>query len=398
MPAPPPPPTRLSPFERLRTLLAAFEPGQTPIDMTIGEPRHPIPDFVAPALAASVALFGKYPPVAGTPALRQAIADWHTRRHGITMDPDREVIVAAGSREALFSVIFPLRERKAHLPNRAVLMPDPGYPAYGAAARAAQCEAIVLPATRATGFLPDLDAIAADPEMLNRAIAFYLASPANPQGAVASRAYLERLIGLARAHDFVLLVDECYGDIAPDTAPLGALAVAAATPQRFDRVLTFNSLSKRSNLPGLRAGFVAGDAQLVQTFAQFRNIACPTVPLPVQEVARLAWSDDAHVAANNRLYKAKFDAADAALASRFGYYRPDAGFCLWLDVSELGSSEAAAVTIWQRTGVKVLPGSYLAEPRRAHHAGTNPGEGYVRLALVDPLPAIEAAFMRLKTL
>ena len=297
-----------------------------------------------------------------------------------------------GSREGLFfAAITAARYVAPRKGTPAILVPNPFYPAYGAGARAANCETIFLPATRATGFLPDLDAL--DEATLARTVAIYLASPANPQGAVASRDYFSRLIALARRHGFIVLSDECYSEIYTQGAPGSALECAGPD---FANVIAFQSLSKRSNLPGIRVGFAAGDKTFLATFHELRNVAAPQVPVPLQHVAVAAYSDETHVEENRRLYRTKFDLADHILGSRYGYVRPAGGFCVWLDVSAYGGDEAAAVKLYKEAGVRVVPGSYLARPQAD---GSNPGAGYIRLALVQDTETTAEALHRLvKTL
>jgi len=225
----------------------------------------------------------------------------------------------------------------------------------------------------------------------------FVCSPANPQGTVASLDYLKELIKLARAHDFVLAVDECYSEIYGDTPPPGALEACrvlvgegagdAANP--FDHVLVFHSLSKRSNLPGLRSGFVAGDPTLIAEFNRLRSYGGPASPLPVYAAAAAAWNDEAHVEESRVLYRRKFDLAEEILGDRFGFYRPEGGFFLWLDV---GDSEAAALKLWRDAGIRTLPGVYLAS---TDASGFNPGSGYLRLALVEGLDKTAEAFRRM---
>jgi aspartate/methionine/tyrosine aminotransferase len=271
-------------------------------------------------------------------------------------------------------------------------MCNPYYSAYIGGALAVDAEPVYLNATEATGFLPDLEALASDKPLLERTVAFYVCSPANPQGAVASSAYIARAVELARTYDFMLFFDECYSEIYADTPPTGALAVAAATPERFANLVVFNSLSKRSNLPGLRSGFCAGDARFIDTFAELRNMVAPQVPGPTQHVSAAVWSDEAHVEANRAAYRAKYDVCDRVVGGRYGYRRPAGGFFLWLDVSKFGGSAQATVTLWQRAGVKVLPGAFLAQ---AGADGTNPGADYLRLALVRDATTVGEALERL---
>jgi len=385
----------LSPFTRLRRLLHGIEPGhEKPIELTVGEPRETMPGFVMDKLAEAQALLAKYPPIRGSDALRGAIAEWIGRRYGIpgAIDPAGGVLPINGSREGLFLAIVPAVGRKRVRGRPAALLPNPYYQAYIGAAYALSCEPVYLDATAETGHLPDLETLARDTALLERTVAFYLCSPANPQGTIASREYLMRAVDLARAYDFMLFADECYSEIYGDVAPTGALEVAAETGAGFRNVVVFNSLSKRSNLPGLRSGFCAGDPDFLETFAEVRNLAAPQMPGPIQHASAAVWAEEQHVTAIRRAYRRKFDVCDAVLKGRFGYTRPQGGFFLWLDVSALGGGLEAAVTLWKRCGVKVLPGAYLAQPGRG---GRNPGEAYVRVALVHDPATIKEALERI---
>jgi N-succinyldiaminopimelate aminotransferase len=378
-----------SPFARLTALLDAVEPGGPPIDLSLGEPRALIPSFLGPTLQRHLCEFGRYPPIRGIPVLRQAIADWLGRRYPALagyIDADTQVLPLNGSREGLFSAIFPALARKDSVKRPAVLIPNPFYQAYAAAAAASGAEPIFLESGAATQFLPALETI--DEELLERTVALYLCSPSNPQGAVAARSYLARAIALARRFDFMLFADECYSEIYGDTPPPGALETAFAASGSLANVVTFNSLSKRSGLPGLRSGFVAGDPAFIAPFARFRNVACPQVPLPTQHASVEAWSDETHVEQGRALYRANFDIADDVLQGRYGYRRPQGGFFLWLDMSAHGCGEAATKTLWKGCGVRLLPGTYLA---REGASGDNPGTNHVRVALVrDPKTTGEA--------
>jgi aspartate/methionine/tyrosine aminotransferase len=255
-----------------------------------------------------------------------------------------------------------------------VLVPNPFYQAYGAAALAAGAELVPVPATAATGFLPDYAAL--PPALLDRVTLCYICSPSNPQGAVASEAYLRDLLALAERHDFRVLADECYSEIYRDAPPPGALAAAAAAGADPERVMVFQSLSKRSSAPGLRCGFAAGGPASIAALRRLRAYGGAPVPLPLQHAATALWRDEAHVAASRALYVEKFELADAILGDLPGYVPPRAGFFLWLPV---GNGEAAALTLYRETGVRVLPGAYLG---RADAAGRNPGAEYIRVALV----------------
>src|SRR3954453_13873135 len=377
-----------SPFARVTELLAPYQPGKPLIMLSLGEPQHPIPAFVGPVLAKNLGDFGRYPLAKGTEPFRRAAANWLGTRFRLPrpVDPDSEILVLNGSREGLFFAAI-TAARLAAKSRPAILMPNPFYPAYGAGARAAGCEQIYLPTTRGNGFLPDLDTL--DEATLKRTVAFYIASPANPQGAVASPEYFARLKRLAHRHGFVVLSDECYSEIYTRQAP-GSMLEAAGPD--YDNVVAFQSLSKRSNLPGMRIGFAAGDKRFLAAFHELRNVAAPQVPVPLQQVAVAAYSDEAHVEENRRLYRMKFDLADQILGSRYGYHRPAGGFCVWLDVSAHGGDEAAAIKLYKEAGVRVLPGSYLA---RMQADGSNPGDGYIRLALVQDSETIAEALHRL---
>ncbi|MEM9030689.1 MAG: aminotransferase class I/II-fold pyridoxal phosphate-dependent enzyme, partial [Pseudomonadota bacterium] len=318
----------VSAFTRLRRLLVDVAPGhERPIDLTVGEPHERMPDFVADAMKAAEGSLTKYTPIRCSDALRQSIAAWVHRRYGIAdLDPVREVHPLNGSREGLFYALMPAVGRKRTSGPPAVLMPNPNYHTYNGSALACQAEPVYLPATQETGFLPDLDALAANTDLLSRTAAFYLCSPSNPQGRMASAEYLHRAIQLARTYDFMLFCDECYSEIYTTEPPSGLLEVAAATPERFENVVAFNSLSKRSNLPGLRSGFAAGDGAFLETLAEIRNLIAPQMPGPVEHASVAVWNDDAHVEIIRRAYQEKFDVCDALLSGKFGYRKPDGGF------------------------------------------------------------------------
>jgi N-succinyldiaminopimelate aminotransferase len=385
----------LSPFTRTRRLLERAQPGHAKtIDLTIGDPREKMPAFVPDRLSEAKAALGSYPKIRGTDELRHAISAWIGRRYDIAgkIDATREVLPVSGSREALFFAAIPAAGRKRVRGKPAVLIVNPFYQAYLGAALATNCEPVFLNATAATGHLPDLAALERDSELLERTVALFLCSPANPQGAVADTAYIRQALALARRHDFMLFFDECYSEIYTKAAPAGALPVALETPQRFQNLVVFNSLSKRSNLPGMRSGFMAGDGAFLETLAEIRNMVAPTIPGPIQHASAAAWSDEAHVEAIRAAYRAKFDICDELLGGRFAYARPAGGFFLWLDMSHLGGAEKAALTIWQAAGVRVIPGSYLAEQDRT---GINPGQSYVRVALVEDADTVRQALERL---
>jgi aspartate/methionine/tyrosine aminotransferase len=385
----------LSPFTRLARLLEPFAPGNPKtIEMTAGDPKEAMPGFVLDRFAEARQTLGTYPRIRGSDDLRGAIANWIGRRYGISgkIDPAREIHPLNGSREGLFFAMLPAVGRKRVTGRPFVLMPNPFYQAYLGAAHGTNCEPVFLDATEETGHLPDLDALEKDTETLARTVAFYLCTPANPQGAIASPAYLRRALDLARRYDFMLFVDECYSEIYTGEPPTGGLQVAAATPERYRNLIVFNSLSKRSNLPGMRSGFAAGDGDFLETLAEVRNLTAPQMPGVIQHASAAVWSEEQHATVIRQAYRTKFDICDEVLKGRFGYTRPAGGFFLWLDLSQNGGGVDGTVTLWKRCGVKVVPGAYLAQPGRD---GRNPGEKYVRVALVHDPATIREALERI---
>lgn len=385
------------PFSRTRELLGPFQPGINPeIDLTLGEPRETKPEFILKEMGAVEGLLAKYPPIVGYPELREAIAAWTERRYGagVKLNAETEILPCNGSREGLFFAALPAVGRKELTCDEqpAVLMCNPYYAAYIGAALATNSEPVYLNATPETGNLPDLDKLCQEHEILRRTTAFYLCSPANPQGTAASEAYILRALELARRYDFMLFVDECYSELYSNTPPAGGLEVAAKTDRRFENLVVFNSLSKRSNVPGLRSGFAAGDATFLEKLAGIRNLIGPQMPGPTQMASAAVWLEANHAEANRLAYIEKFDICDEVLAGKFGYRRPDGGFFLWLDVAHFGGGVDTTVTLWKSAGVKVLPGAYLAQTDRF---GENPGENFIRVALVAAPETIRTALERM---
>lgn len=385
------------PFERLRGLLDGIDPpaGLAPISLALGEPRHAPPDFVADILAGHADDWGCYPPNRGTPGFRAAVADWLAVRYRLPegfITAEDHVLPCAGTREAIFMFsLVAVPQQKGGNAAPAVLVPNPLYHVYAGAAEMAGAEAVFVPALPETRFLPDFAGLP-DPLLARTALA-YLCSPANPQGTAATLDELKDLIALAIEHDFILAVDECYSEIYDAAPPAGALEAAAAFGARrgdaLEHIVVFNSLSKRSSAPGLRSGFVAGGAAAIAAFARLRNFASCQTPLPVITVAEHLWRDEDHVSRSRARYRAGFDTAEAALRGRHGFYRPDGGFFLWLDV---GDGDTAARSLWAEAGVRVLPGSCLC-PEGADHQ--RPGRPYIRLALVHEPDTLAEALGRL---
>jgi aspartate/methionine/tyrosine aminotransferase len=379
-----------SAFARLNDLLAPIEPGQPAINCAVGEPQHPVPAFAGPVFAKHIADLGKYPANKGTDLFRRSVTGWLSRRYALPrpLDPETEVLVLNGTREGLFlAALAAARNAPPRAGRPAILVPNPCYGAYSAGASASHCETVYMPATAASDFLPDLDSL--DDALLARTVAFYIASPANPQGSVASRDYLTRLVALARKHDFMVFSDECYSEIYFGEKPTGILEVAGAD---YSNAIAFNSLSKRSNLPGLRVGFVAGDRDFLARFLEYRNNSAPQVPMPAQAVAAAALDDEMHVIENRTAYAQKFDLADQIVGDRYGYKRPPGGFFLWLDVSAQGGSVAATERLWREGGLRVLPGEFASFTEAD---GSNPGRDYIRVAMVHDNAITAEALHRL---
>ena len=375
-------------FPRLRKLLDGYPAGGSVIHMSIGEPRHPFPAWVGDVIAGALDGLGRYPPNEGTPELQTAIARWIARRYDVTVSADRQVLPLNGTREGLFNACLALCPETKGGRKPVVLMPNPFYQVYAVAALAVGAEPVYVPATAQTGDLPDYAGLPAD--VLDRTAIAYICSPANPQGAVADAAYWESLLALAEKHDFRIFADECYSELYRDVAPPGALETAARIGADPERVVIFHSLSKRSNMPGLRSGFAAGGPASIAAMKQLRNYAGAPLPIPLMAVATRAWSDESHVEENRALYRAKYAMADEILGDVPGYTPPQAGFFLWLPVAD---GEAAALKLWRETGVRVLPGAYLA--READ--GVTPGADRIRVAMVAEQQEMRDGLMRLRS-
>ena len=383
------------PFDRLRALLDSHTPrvNQPLISLALGEPQHQPPALVNETISKSADLWGKYPPVWGTPEFRSAVGSWLVGRYGLPadmLDVDASIIPVSGTREALFMIALTAVPEAVRGQRPAVLMPNPFYQVYLGAAALSGADPIFVSATAESGFLPEFETV--DDETLNRTALAYYCSPANPQGTVASLETLMNLVRLARGHGFIVLFDECYSEIHGATPPPGGMSACAALGGSLENVLVFNSLSKRSSVPGLRSGFVAGDPELVRNFKRVRDYGGSPPPLPLLAAATALWQDEDHVKQNRARYSEKFDLADKVLAGRHGYYRPNGGFYLWLDVED---GEAAALRLWREAAMRVIPGVYLA---KTDAQGNNPGAGYIRCALVHDLETTEQALQRLNTI
>ena len=387
------------PFERLARLLSGVRPPEhlDPIRMSIGEPQHEPPANVLAALHGNLDRLGTYPATAGLPQLRSACAHWLERRYRLppgSVVPDM-VLPVNGTREALFAFVQAAvdgRQRSdAAGGEPLVLMPNPFYQIYEGAALLSGASAHFLDTTAANGYAPDLDAV---PESIwRRCQVLFLCSPGNPTGKVLSLDFLSHALALAEKHDFIIAADECYTEIYLDESspPPGLLqACLAAGHDRFQRCIVFHSLSKRSSLPGLRSGFVAGDSGVIARFLLYRTYHGSAMPVPTQLASITAWQDDEYPARNRRLYQEKFERVLPILAPCLDVTRPDGAFYLWPDVR--GDDERFVRDLYATQAVTVLPGSYLARAG----SGGNPGAGRVRISLVPPVEQCIAAAERIR--
>jgi N-succinyldiaminopimelate aminotransferase len=387
------------PFERLRGLLANSKPDASKklIALQIGEPRHPAPAFIAQALMDNLQGLGNYPLTAGTPELRQSIAAWLTRRFRLpadSMKAENMIVPVTGTREALFAFVQAAIDHNSDRSNKArpaVLMPNPFYQIYEGAALLADAEPIFLNCTAENNFLPDLESVSAD--TWNRCQVLFLCSPGNPTGAVMSLDYLKRALQLAEQYNFVIASDECYSEIYLNESqpPVGLLEAAIAMGNTtFKHCVVFHSLSKRSSVPGLRSGFVAGDAEILKSYLLYRTYHGCAMPLPTQAASKLAWQDETHVIENRRLYQQKFAVVLPILQPVMNVYAPTAGFYLWPLVAD---DECFTRELFEQQHVMILPGSYLSRP--TPHG--DPGTGRLRISLVATVDECREAAERIRT-
>ena len=372
------------PFEKLRELFAGVTPraDYAPISLGIGEPKHPTPAFIEKALTHAIAGLANYPSTIGSEPLRAAIAGWLERRYAIpALDPATMVLPVNGSREALFGIAHAVID--ASRPDPLVLSPNPFYQIYEGAAYLAGASPWFVNSDPARNFAPDFSTVPDD--VWTRVQLLYICSPGNPTGAVLSLDDWRELFALSDRHGFVIAADECYSEIyCGSTPPLGALEAAHALGRSsgerpYANLIVFSSLSKRSNVPGMRSGFVAGDPAVVKKFLLYRTYCGGAMSPPVQAASIAAWNDETHVQDNRTLYKEKFNLITPMLRQVMDVELPDAGFYLWADVRRTGLSDTDfARRLYAEYNVTVLPGSYLA--RDAH--GTNPGRNRIRMALV----------------
>ncbi len=377
------------PFEKLARLKDGVtgNPDRDHIALSIGEPKHKAPEFVMQELAQQLEGVSAYPLTRGLPELRQAIANWLIRRFNLaedSLDAEKHVLPVNGTREALFAFAQAVVDRHK---DALVVMPNPFYQIYEGAAYLAGAEPCYLNTTEDGAYLPDFDAVSDD--TWQRCQLLYICSPGNPTGAVIDSERLKKLIQLADKFDFIIAADECYSEIYFDEQqpPTGLLQAASEMGHNdYRRCMVFHSLSKRSNLPGLRSGFVAGDSEILARFLKYRTYHGCAMPVHHQKASIVAWQDEEHVKANRQLYQQKFDAVIEILQPVLPVIKPDAGFYLWLKTP--ASDEDFARDLFEQQNITVLPGSYLSR----ESDDINPGSGHVRMALVASLDeCIEAA-------
>jgi len=381
------------PFERLTELKQGITPPQSlnHIALSIGEPQHPSPHFVIESLIAHMHQLSKYPATKGVTELREAIAKWLCGRFALdpsVIDPEQNILPVNGTREGIFAIAQCIVDRRASHPL--VMMPNPFYQIYEGAAILAGAQPQYMNCIEANHFLPDLDAI--DDKHWAQCQLIYICTPGNPTGAVMSNSYLQRLIALAQQHDFVIACDECYSEIYLDEnqPPPGLLGAATAMGlSDFHNCLVFHSLSKRSNLPGLRSGFVAGDAKLLKQFLLYRTYHGCSMPPATQTASILAWSDEAHVIENRARYREKFDQVLSILSDTLAPQKPQAGFYLW-PATPMADTEFTQ-RLFAEQNITVLPGRYLSR----NTGDVNPGENRIRMALVAPLDQCRDAAQRI---
>jgi len=388
-------PRAFQPFLRLARLLEGVEPGPsplpggTPINLAVGDPQLSAPPLVAQTIAQFPDEWSRYPPFRGPERYRSASLSWLQRRFSLPqgfIDPERHLLPVPGSREGLFFASLAAVTLGAPEGRTKILIPAPGYHVYVGGAIAAGAEPVFVPVRRENGFLPDFASL--DREILDQTALAFLCSPSNPEGAVADRAAWKGAIELARRHGFVLAADECYTDIYNGSPPCGVLEVAAESGS-LDRVLSFHSLSKRSNAAGLRCGFIAGEEGMVDAIDAYFRYGGAGVPVPILQAGAALWEDEVHVAETRRFYRNLFDMAARKIGDRFGWSKPGGGFFLWLEV---GDGEEAARRLWQEAGIRTLPGGYMCP---LPLEGGNPGDPFLRVAMIHGAEITEPVLDRL---
>ena len=374
-------------FSRLRELLDGVEPGDREISMTIGEPRHSFPEWVTDIIVQNAGGFNDYPANEGIPELKKQIVDWLQRRYSVSLDPQKNILALNGTREGLYNSLIALCPEKKNNSGPIVLIPNPFYQVYMISALSVNSEPLFISTDEQSGHLPDYFGLKAD--ILNKTSAAYICSPSNPQGAVATADYLTALIELAEKYDFKIFADECNSEIYRYAPPPGLMQVSEKLGADPNRVVTFHSLSKRSNLPGLRSGFAASGEKNIKQMKQLKAYSGAPIPEPLQHVSASVWSDEEHVVKNRKIYEKKYKIADQIFDDFDGYFSPEAGFFLWMNV---GDGEKVALELWQNCGVRVLPGRYLAKDFN----GQSPGDQFIRVAMVSELEETKRGLSKIR--
>ena len=361
-------------FPRLRALLDGHKYAGPHYNMTIGEPQHLYPPWIKDVLLDNLDGFNRYPANDGIERLQKSIVNWFYRRFNVILSSDKNILPLNGTREGLYNVSMALCPEKLSDRQPFVLMPNPFYQVYMISAFSVNSEPLFISADEQSGYLPDYFRLNAD--ILNNTSAAYICSPSNPQGAVATVDYLTALIELAEKYDFIIFADECYSEIYRHSPPPGLIQVSERLGADPNRVVSFHSLSKRSNLPGLRSGFAASGEKNIKQMKKLKAYSGAPIPEPLQHVSASVWSDEDHVVKNRKIYEKKYKIADQIFGDFDGYVSPEAGFFLWINV---GDGEKVALELWQNCGVRVLPGKYLAKD----FEGQSPGDQFIRVAMVS---------------
>ncbi len=374
-------------FPRLRALLDGHNYDGPQFNMTIGEPKHGYPLWIKDVLFENLDGFNRYPANDGIEKLQKSIANWFYKRFGVKLASDKNILPLNGTREGLYNVSMALCPERLTGRVPFVLIPNPFYQVYMISALSVNSEPLFISTDKKNGHFPDYLGLKAD--ILNNTSAAYICSPSNPQGAVATVEYLTALIQLAEKYDFIIFADECYSEIYRHTPPPGVMEISNNLGADPNRVVTFHSLSKRSNLPGLRSGFAASGEKNIKQMKQLRAYSGAPIPEPLQHVSASVWNDEDHVIINREIYKKKYKFADQIFDNFDGYLSPEAGFFLWLDV---GNGEKTALELWQACGVRVLPGRYLAKESK----GQSPGDRFVRVAMVSELEETKVGLKKIR--
>jgi aspartate/methionine/tyrosine aminotransferase len=375
-------------FSRLRELLDGVQPVSKEISMTIGEPRHPFPEWVTDIIVKNSSGFNDYPANEGIPELKKEIVEWIHRRYSVCLNPQKNILALNGTREGLYNSLIALCPEQKNSLKPIILIPNPFYQVYMASSLTIDAEPYFVEAAPENNHLPDFSVV--PKAILQRTVGVYLCSPSNPQGAVATIKYWIELLNLAEQYDFTIFADECYSEIYRDKAPVGALEALNTIAADPERLVVFHSLSKRSNLPGLRSGFLATGPENLKRLSQLKSYGGAPLPKPLQHAAAAVWKDEDHVKENRKLYAAKYKIADDILSGLEGYTSPEAGFFLWIKVQD---GEKTCLNLWRETGVRVLPGAYLAQEKK----GKNPGQNFIRVALVAEQKITEEALTKIRS-